>query len=188
MTIKIVFATVTCVLMSAAAAAAQGLHSAPRPPAQTGNPPGESATPDGYAPIPAWLGQTRAPHPAKSAEYTVETVAEGLNGAFSFNFLPDGRMIAAERPGHIRLIGKDGKVSEVGGLPTNLFARGQGLFEVRPDRAFATNRTVYLTYTVLPDGANPDALPRSPGVLVVSRAKLSTDDKRIEDVKILLNG
>ncbi len=173
--------------MSLSFAVAQGIHNAPRPPAQTGTPPGESATPDGYAPIPAWLGQTRAARPAKTAEYNVETVAEGLNGAFSFNFLPDGRMIVAERPGHIRLVGKDGKVSEIMGLPSNLWARGQGLFEVRPDRAFATNRTVYLTYTVLPDGANPDALPRSPGVLVVSRARLSIDDKRIEDIKILLN-
>jgi glucose/arabinose dehydrogenase len=97
-------------------------------------------------------------------------------------------MIAAERPGHIRLIGKDGKVSEIQGLPSNLWARGQGLFEVRPDRAFASNRTLYLTYTVLPDGANPESLPRSPAVLLVSRAKLSSDDKRIEDVKVLLNG
>src|SRR6476661_8399752 len=166
MTVRIAFSTAVWVLISAAAAA-QGIHAAPRPPAQTGAPAGESATPDGYAPIPAWLGQTRAPHPAKSAEYTVETVAEGLNGAFSFNFLPDGRMIAAERPGHIRLIGKDGKISEVEGLPSTLWARGQGLFEVRPDRAFAQNRTLYLTYTVLPDGANQQALPRSPGVLVV---------------------
>jgi glucose/arabinose dehydrogenase len=61
------------------------------------------------------------------------------------------------------------------------------LYEARPDRAFATNRTLYLTYTVLPDGADPAALPRTPGILVVSRAKLSADEKRIEDVKILLN-
>ena len=46
---------------------AQGLRAAPRPPAQAaGIPAGESAAPDGYAPIPAWLGQTRAPHPAKT--------------------------------------------------------------------------------------------------------------------------
>src|SRR5262249_32011458 len=141
----------TCLLMttSLTTAVAQVIHSAPRPPAQTGTPPGESAAPDGYAPIPAWLGQTRASRPTKTAEYSVETVAEGLNGAFSFNFLPDGRMIAAERAGHIRLIGKDGKVSEIEGLPSNLWTRGQGLFEVRPDRAFASNRTLYLTYTVL---------------------------------------
>src|SRR5437762_1296719 len=176
-----------CTLMSTTTVQAQGIHAAPRPPAQAGTPAGESATPDGYAPIPAWLGQTRAPRPAKTAEYSVETVAEGLAGAFSFNFLPDGRMIAAERTGHIKLIGKDGKISEIEGLPSNLWSKGQGLFEVRPDRAFASNRTLYLTYTVLPDGANQAALPRSPAVLVAARARLSADDKRIEDVNILLN-
>lgn len=177
------------ILFSAVLWLLQGIHAAPRPPAQTGAPQNESATPDGYAPIPAWLGQTRAPRPEKTAQYKVEMVAEGLNGGFSFNFLPDGRMIVAERPGHIRLVGKDGKVSEIEGLPSNFWAHGQGLFEVRPDRAFASNRTVYLTYTVLPDGMNPnDNLPRSPGVVVVSRARLSADDKRLEDVKILLNG
>src|SRR5215471_8588038 len=173
-------AALACLFAGASTSKAQSIHAAPRPPAQAATPAGESATPDGYAPIPAWLGQTRAPRPSKSAEYSVETVAEGLSGAFSFNFLPDGRILAAERAGHIRLIGKDGKISEVEGLPSNLWARGQGLFEVRPDRNFSSNRTLYLTYTVLPDGANQAALPRSPGVVVVSSAKLSADDKRIE--------
>jgi glucose/arabinose dehydrogenase len=184
---RILFSVTVCLVLNVPSVLAQAIHAAPRPAAQTGTPAGESATPDGYAPIPAWLGQTRAPRPAKTAEYTVETVAQGLNGAFSFNFLPDGRMIVAERPGHLRLVSKDGNVTEIDGLPSNLWAHGQGLFEARPDRAFASNRTLYLTYTVLPDGSNPDALPRSPGVVVVSRAKLSADDKRIDDVKILLN-
>jgi glucose/arabinose dehydrogenase len=61
------------------------------------------------------------------------------------------------------------------------------MYEVRPDRNFVTNRTVYMTYTVLPDGMDQANLPRTPGVLVVSSATLSTDDKRIENVKILLN-
>jgi glucose/arabinose dehydrogenase len=175
-------------LVSAIPADAQGLRAAPRPPALAGGTPaGESAAPDGYAPIPAWLGQTRAPRPAKTAEYSVETVAEGLAGGFSFNFLPDGRMLVAERAGRIKLVGKDGKVSELEGLPSNLWARGQGLYEVRPDRAFASNRTLYLTYAVLPDGANTAALPRTPAVVVAARARLSSDDKRIEDVKVLLN-
>ena len=176
-----------CLLIGTTIAEAQSIHAAPRPAAQTGTPPGESATPDGYAPIPAWLGQTRAPRPAKTAEYSVETVAQGLTGAFSFNFLPDGRMIAAERAGHIKLIGKDGTITEIEGLPSNFRASGQGLYEVRPDRAFATNRTLYLAYTVLPDGLNPAALPRSPGVVVTARAKLSADDKHLEDLKVLLN-
>ena len=53
----------------------------------------------------------------------------------------------------VRVVAKDGKVSEpIEGLPSNLWTHGQGLFEARPDRAFATNHTIYLTYTVLPDG------------------------------------
>jgi glucose/arabinose dehydrogenase len=73
-------------------------------------------------------------------------------------------------------------------MPSNLWARGgQGLYEVRPDRAFATNRTIYLTYTVLPEGSNTNALPRSPGVVVAASARLSPDDRPLEDVKVLLN-
>src|SRR4030095_812660 len=144
-----------CLLFGPSILQAQGLRPAPRPPVQApGATANESATPDGYAPIPEWAGQTRAPRPSKIAAYTVETVAEGFMGAFSFNFLPDGRMLVAERPGHLKLVTTEGKGSEKEGLPSTLFARGQGLFEVRPDRAFAMNRTIYLTYTVLPDGAN----------------------------------
>jgi aldose sugar dehydrogenase len=175
-------------LLGGEALQAQGIRPAPRPPVQApGATANESATPDGYAPVPEWAGQTRAPRPSKTAAYTVETVAEGFMGAFSFNFLPDGRMLVAERPGHLKLVATDGKVSEIEGLPSSLFARGQGLFEVRPDRAFAMNRTIYLTYTVLPDGANASALPRYPAVLLAARAHLSSDDKRIEDLKVLLN-
>jgi glucose/arabinose dehydrogenase len=172
--------------------AAQTAQLIPRPPAQApgpGKPEDGSAAPDGYAPIPEWLGQTRAPRPAKTAAFDIESVAEGLTGAFCFDLLPDGRMIVGERPGRIKIVAKDGKVSEpIEGLPSNLFARGgQGLFEVRPDRAFATNRTIYITYTVLPEGSNPAALPRSPGVLLVASAKLSLDDRRLENLKVLLN-
>jgi aldose sugar dehydrogenase len=161
----------------------------PRPPAQTPGqqPPGESATPDGYQPIPQWLGQTHAPVPAKTETFTVETFAEGLNGAFSMHFLPDGRVIVGERAaGKIRIVGKDGKLSEpLGGMPAGAGARGTALWEVQPDRKFADNRTLYLSYTVLPDGINAQAF-RSPAVLQVASAKLSADDKTLENVKVLL--
>jgi aldose sugar dehydrogenase len=172
-------------LKSGAAAAVPAVA---RPPVIKVTPETGSAAPDGYAPIPQWLGQTRAPRPAKTAEYKVESVVEGLAGAFCFSFLPDGRILVGERSGHVKIAAKDGKVSEVSGLPPNLFARGgQGLYEVRADRAFATNRTIYLTYTVLPDGSDPSALPRSPGVLLAARATLSADDSRLENVKTLLD-
>ena len=169
-----------------ATAYAQSIPAAPRPPAATpGAPPQGSAAPDGYAPSPAWLGQTRAPHPAKSSSYDVQTVAEGFTRAFCFSFLPDGRMLVGERPGHIKIVSADGKVTDVQGLPANLYTT-QGLFEVRADRAFATNRTIYLTYTALPDGIDA-AKVKSPGVLLVARATLSADDTRLENVKVLLD-
>jgi glucose/arabinose dehydrogenase len=181
---------VGCLMAGAGSAAAQSVPAVPRPPAQ---PPGPvnpalgSAAADGYAPSPQWLGQTRAPVPSKTAAYEVQTVAEGFTGAFCFAFLPDGRMIVGERPGHVKLVASGGTVTEVEGLPPNLWARGQGLFEVLPDRAFASNRTLYLAYTVLPDGADTSALPRSPGVMLVARARLSADDKRLEDLRVLLD-
>jgi len=180
-----------CVLFGAPTLGAQKVHPVPRPPAQTGPPKPEdgSAAPDGYAPTPQWKTQTRAPRPEKTAAYAVETVTDGLSGAFCFSFLPDGRIIVGERAGRIKIVGRDGKLSEpIAGLPVDLWARGgQGLFEVRPDIAFATNRTLYLSYTVLPDHANEEALPRSPGVLIVASAKLSSDDTRLEAIKVLLD-
>jgi aldose sugar dehydrogenase len=181
-----------CLVLAAAGMAAQTARVIPRPPAQAPGPPRPedgSAAPDGYAPIPEWLGQTRAPRPMKTAALDVETVTEGLTGAFCFSFLPDGRVMVGERAGRIKIVGKDGQISPpIEGMPSNLWARGgQGLFEARPDRAFATNRTIYLTYSMLPEGTNAAAPPRSPGVLLVAAAKLSADDKRLEDVHVLLN-
>lgn len=188
---RIPFVVITACVISAAIGAAQAVPPVARPPAQApgpANPELGSAAPDGYAPAPQWPGQTKAPKPATASAFKVETVADGLNGAFGFHFLPDGRLIVSERPGRIRIVSKDGKISDpIEDLPGNLWARGQGLFEVLPDRAFSTNRTLYLSYTVLPDGANPEALPRSPGVLLVARATLSADDRRLENLKVLLD-
>jgi glucose/arabinose dehydrogenase len=163
-------------------------RSVPRPPAlpQGQQPPGESAAPDGYQPLPQWLGQTRAPMPAKTEAFTVQTVAEGLNGA-SFKFLPDGRILLGERDGHIRIVGKGGKVSEpLVGMPADMFTMGQSLFSVQPDKDFATNRTIYFTYAVLPAGADP-VKQRSPAHVHVASARIAADDKRLEGVKDLLD-
>jgi len=159
----------------------------PRPPASSSQAEGSTA-PDGYSPIPQWLGQTRAPVPAVSAPYATETVATGIRGGFGFHFLPDGRIIVSERPGRIQIVSKDGALAEpLGGLPL-IYSRGpQGLFEVLPDRDFARNRTLYLSYTALPAGAPSAAPPRLAGVLTVARARLSADDRSLENVTTLVD-
>lgn len=65
------------------------------------------------------------------AAYRIEVVADGLEHPWSLAFLPDQRMLVTERPGRLRVIDRDGKVSEpVGGVP-DVFVSGQaGLFEV----------------------------------------------------------
>ena len=174
-------------LVSAAVLAGQ-TKNVPRPPALPPGqaPPGESAAPDGYQPLPQWLGQTRAPAPAKTEAFTVQTFAEGLNGA-AFQFLPDGRILLGERTGRIRIVGKDGTLSEpLEGMPADMYTTGQSLFSVQPDSAFATDRTIYFTYAVLPAGADPTK-QRSPAHVHVARARISADEKRLEDVKDLLD-
>src|SRR6185436_21029879 len=93
-------AGVVCLVVAVAPLVAQTVRVVPRPPARAPGPakPEEgSAAPDGYAPVPAWPGQTRAPKPARTTAFDVQTVAEGLTGAMSFAFLPDGRILVGER-------------------------------------------------------------------------------------------
>src|SRR5262245_42296278 len=134
---------------------AQSVRPVPRPPAQQpGAPPAGTIAPDGYAPIPGWAGQTRAPRPAVSVPYDVETVATGITGGFAFHFLPDGRFLLTERPGRLRTIDASGRLSNpVADLPEIWAGGPQGLFEAIPDHAFAKNRLIYFTYTARPPGA-----------------------------------
>lgn len=159
----------------------------PRPPARERTEADGSTATDGYAPIPEWAGQTRAPRPAGSVPYRVEEVASGIGGGFSFHFLPDGRILLSERAGRIRIVGLDGRLSDpIAGLPP-LWATGpQGLFEVRPDRDFATNRVIYFGYTAPPPEPVPTPAPRLAGIFTVARARLSSDDRRLEDVRVLV--
>ena len=184
---KAAWSGVLCSATLIVSSAVMSGQSVPRPaPLPPGPPPGESAAPDGYQPLPAWLGQTRAPAPSRTETFTVETFAEGVNGAW-FRFLPDGRILLGERVGTIRIVGKDGKAGEpLAGMPSNMFAQGQALFSVQPDRNFATNRTIYFTYSVLPQGADP-ARQRSPAHVHVASARISADDKSLEAVKDLLD-
>src|SRR3990170_1978684 len=90
----------------------------------------------------------RSPTPAPvNAPVRVETVARGLEHPWGLAFLPDGRMIVTERPGRLRLVSRDGQLSEpLAGVP-EVFARGQGgLLDVALSPGFAQDRLVYLSF------------------------------------------
>jgi len=105
--------------------------------------------------------------------------ATGLERPWGGAFLPDGSLLVTERPGRMRLIGRDGSVSApLAGVPT-VDARGQGvLLDVALAPDFATSRELYLCYAALrPDGA----LTR------LARARLAADAGGLEAVAPILD-
>jgi glucose/arabinose dehydrogenase len=119
----------------------------------------------------------RSPTPqAIAASVRVETVASGLEHAWGFAFLPDGRILVTERPGRVRIVDRNGTLSEsLGGVPA-VAARGQGgLLDVAIDPRFADNRLVYLSYAEPADDGRSGT--------AVARGRLG--DGRLEDVQVI---
>ncbi|HXG79038.1 MAG TPA: PQQ-dependent sugar dehydrogenase, partial [Methyloceanibacter sp.] len=48
----------------------------------------------------------------KDGQLKVESFAKGLEFPWGLAFLPDGRMLVTERPGRLRIVAKDGTLSE----------------------------------------------------------------------------
>ena len=76
-----------------------------------------------------------------------ETIARGLSMPWALAFLPDGRMLVTERPGRMRIVTRDGKMSPpLKGVP-EVWASGQGgLLDVALDRiSRGTRRSISAT-------------------------------------------
>ena len=120
----------------------------------------------------AWSGsafavQTNAPA-AEATKLSVKVIAGGLKNPWGLQFLPDGRMLVTERPGQMRIITADGKISDpVKGLP-NVVNKGQGgLLDVLLAPDFAATGIVYFSYSE-PRGYFTNAT-------AVARAKLTLE-------------
>ena len=81
--------------------------------------------------LPAFAVITDAPAQKTKQPFKVETFARGLVHPWGLAFLPDGRLLVTERPGRLRIVGKDGRLSEpLRGVPA-VVAGGQSLTMVR---------------------------------------------------------
>ncbi|MBE0638263.1 MAG: PQQ-dependent sugar dehydrogenase [Bacteroidales bacterium] len=79
--------------------------------------------------------------------FTIDTLATGLTNPWSMAFLPDGRILIAERPGNLRIWEK-GKLLDkpVEGL-TEIWSHGQGgLLDVVLHPDYEQNGWIYLAY------------------------------------------
>ena len=98
---------------------------------------------------------------AAPGDVRVSTVASGLDHPWSLAFLPDGRTLVTERPGRIRVIGKNGKLTNITGVPKVYAASQGGLFDIVLHPQFARNRLVYLSYAAGTPGANYTRIARA---------------------------
>lgn len=118
---------------------------------------------------PAIAAQTQAPAAPKT-EIVVEEVAKGLENPWGMQFLSDGRFLVTERGGKMRIVAKDGTISDpIEGLPNVVHGGQAGLLDVLLAQDFATSGLIYFSYSE-PRGGFRN------GTAVV-RAKLTLTDK-----------
>ena len=158
-------------------------------------------------PRPAFPGQTEAPAPTRESRYKTEVVTDKLTGPWALAFLPDGSFLVTERRGTLRTVSPKGVVSEpIAGVPPVKVVAAQSFHDVVLDPNFATNRYVYFTYFAPPKGEAAKEWPIEHyyndvwnktlaerrvldlGAERVSRAKLSADNRRLEDFEVLIEG
>lgn len=126
---------------------------------------------------PAFEGQTRIGGVKTTTPYDVTVVNKKLNHPWGIKSLPDGRFLVTEKEGTMRIVAKDGTLSEpITGLP-KVDARGQGgLLGLFIDPDFASNRMVYWTFSEPKNGKNLTA---------VAKGKLAEDEKTIEQAQVI---
>ena len=114
---------------------------------------------------------------SEQATLELETVADGLEHPWGLAFLPDGRMLVTERPGRLRVVDRDGRVSEpVSGVP-EVYASGQGgLLDVILGPEYGETQRIYLSYAEPGEGG---------GGTAVARARLDLEDLALTDVEVI---
>ena len=128
---------------------------------------------------PAKAEITKAPTVKSKSAPAATTFAKGLVNPWGMAFLPDGRLLVTERPGRMRLIGKDGQLSPPLGNVPPVYVSGQGgLLDVVLAPDFTTSRMIYFCYSE----------PRGQGSngTTVARAKLAGDGAtQLQDVQVI---
>ncbi|WP_130905600.1 MULTISPECIES: PQQ-dependent sugar dehydrogenase [unclassified Pseudomonas] len=110
----------------------------------------------------------------------VTPIAEGLEHPWSVAFLPDRQgMLVTERPGNLRLVNTQGKVSApISGVP-KVWAKGQGgLLDVVLSPDFKQDRLIYLSY------AEGGGQGNKAGT-AVGRGRLSEDLTSLRDFTVI---
>ena len=125
---------------------------------------------------PAFPGQTRACAAPSSPPFEVTVVATGLEHPWAVEPLPGGDLLVSERPGRLRIVSRGVLGPPIAGVPA-VSARGQGgLLDIALSPSFASDRTIYWSYSEPREGGNATS---------VARGVLSADRARLEGVRVV---
>ncbi len=126
---------------------------------------------------PAFAGQTRITPVKTTTPYNVEILNTSLGKPWGIINLPDGSFLITEKSGFMNIVSADGKqISKIDGFP-KVDAKGQGgMLDVALDPDFITNNIIYFSFSEPYENGNHTA---------VGKGKLSTDMKKISDVKVI---
>ncbi|VVN66761.1 Aldose sugar dehydrogenase YliI [Pseudomonas fluorescens] len=133
--------------------------------------------------LPALAGDTRQ-FPSEQGSVTATAIVKGLDHPWAVAFLPDQQgFLVTERPGALRFVSRDGKLSApLSGVP-QVWAKGQGgLLDVVLSPDFKEDRLVYLSYA---EGGGQGGQGGTAGT-AVGRGRLSDDLSSLKDFQVIL--
>lgn len=123
---------------------------------------------------------TAQQYASEQGTLSVTPITQNLDHPWALAFLPDSQgMLVTERPGHLRLVNADGRVSApLTGVP-QVWAKGQGgLLDVVLSPDFKQDRMVYLSYA---EGGGEGGTAGT----AVGRGRLSSDLKSLEGFQVI---
>lgn len=137
----------------------------------------ETRTPNAPDQRPAFAGQTRACGVSSNVAFDVVVIAKGLNKPWAVEPLPGGDVLITEKSGNLRVVSAKGELGRpIAGVPA-VDAGGQGgLLDVALSPAFATDRTIYWSFSEPRTGGNGTS---------VARGVLTADLRRLEQVSVI---
>lgn len=126
---------------------------------------------------PAFKGQTRSNGVKTKMSFGYSVLTKDLKKPWGITSLPDGRFLITEKEGVMRIVSKDGIVSEkIRGIP-KVNSDGQGgLLGLTLDPAFKTNRMIYWSFSENSADGNLTA---------IAKGRLSDDEKNIENAEVI---
>jgi glucose/arabinose dehydrogenase len=141
----------------------------------------ERRSPNGAGQKPAFPGQTRIAEQKLNVAFDLVDITSALKQPWGIAFLPSGDILITEKPGRLRILTPQGKISApVSGLPS-VDARSQGgLLGLALDPNFNLNQLIYWSYSERnDDGTNNTA---------VARGKLiQGSSPRLENVQVVFH-